>query len=155
MLAIDIVTYITVSENKEVVLSCTKDRFNGKHEWSRKDREPAITNTRILTNDTRLAITDASVEDAGEYICRNGETVTHRFVVTVEGRPELVIISPLIKPTTICKNVLTLRRKTEFFQNKIAASDTSVRYNTRLIPPLHSKPFSSQVLSVVSYCHQL
>lgn len=91
MLAIEIYTYITVTENEETILNCTKDRFDGKHEWSRKDGEPAVTTTRILTEDTRLHITDASVEDAGEYICRNGQTVTHRFVVTVEGRPETKI----------------------------------------------------------------
>ena len=91
MLAIDIYTYLTLPENKAVVLNCTKDRFLGKHEWSRKDGEPAVTTTRILTEDTRLNITDASVEDAGEYICRNGPTVTHRFVITVEGRQETKI----------------------------------------------------------------
>lgn len=84
MLAIDIYTAITIPENKGIVLNCTKDRFDGKHEWSRKDGEPAVTTTRILTEDTRLNITRASVEDAGEYICRNGPTVTHRFVITVE-----------------------------------------------------------------------
>ena len=88
MLAIEIYTAITIPENKGIVLNCTKDRFDRKHEWSRKDGEPAVTTTRILTEDTRLNITDASVEDAGEYICRNGPTVTHRFVITVEGRPE-------------------------------------------------------------------
>ena len=91
MLAIDITTPITIPENKGIVLNCTKDRFDGKHEWSRKDGEPAVTATRILTEDTRLNITDASVEDAGEYICRNGPTVTHRFVITVEGRRETKI----------------------------------------------------------------
>ena len=91
MLAIEITTHITIPENKGTVLNCTKDRFDGKHEWSRKDGEPAVTTTRILTGDTRLNITDASVEDAGEYICRNGQTVTHRFVVTVEGRRETKI----------------------------------------------------------------
>lgn len=91
MLAIDITTRITIAENKGTALNCTKDRFDGKHEWSRKDGEPAVTTTRILTEDTRLNITDASVEDAGEYICRNGPTVTHRFVVTVEGRQETKI----------------------------------------------------------------
>ena len=91
MLAIDITTLITIPENKGIVLNCTKYRFDGKHEWSRKDGEPAVTTTRILTGDTRLNITDASVEDAGEYICRNGPTVTHRFVITVEGRQETKI----------------------------------------------------------------
>ena len=91
MLAIEITTPITIPENKGTVLNCTKDRFDGKHEWSRKDGEPAVTTTRILTEDTRLNITDASVEDAGEYICRNGPTVTHRFVLTVEGRRETKI----------------------------------------------------------------
>ena len=91
MLAIEITTRITIPENKGTVLNCTKDRFDGKHEWSRKDGEPAVTTTRILTEDTRLNITDASVEDAGEYICRNGQTVTHRFVITVEGRRETKI----------------------------------------------------------------
>ena len=91
MLAIEITTHITIPENKGTVLNCTKDRFDGKHEWSRKDGEPAVTTTRILTEDTRLNITDASVEDAGEYICRNGPTVTHRFVITVEGRQETKI----------------------------------------------------------------
>ena len=91
LLAIDIYTYETISENQEIVLNCTKNGFDGKHEWSRKDGEPAVTTTRILTEDTRLNITDASVEDAGEYICRNGPTVTHRFVITVEGRRETKI----------------------------------------------------------------
>lgn len=95
LLAVDnrtYVDYVTIDENEEFVLSCTKDRFDGKHEWSRKDGEPAVTTTRILTEDTRLNITEASVEDAGEYICRNGPTVTHRFVVTVKGRRETKII---------------------------------------------------------------
>ena len=91
MLAIDISTPITIPENKAIVLNCMKDRFDGKHKWSRKDGEPAVTTTRILTEDRRLNITDASVEDAGEYICRNGPTVTHRFVITVEGRRETKI----------------------------------------------------------------
>lgn len=92
MLVINKRTYITIAENKELILNCTKDRFDGKHEWSRKDGEPAVTTTRILTKDTRLNITDASVEDAGEYICRNGPTVTHTFVITVEGRRKTKII---------------------------------------------------------------
>ena len=91
LLAIDIYTYETIAENTGIVLNCTKDRFDGKHEWSRKDGEPAVTTTRILTEDTSLNITDASVEDAGEYICRNGPTVTHRFVITVKGRRETKI----------------------------------------------------------------
>ena len=88
MLAPDFYVYITIAENKGIVLTCTKDGFDDKHEWSRKDGEPAVTTTRILTEDTRLNITDASVEDAGEYICRNGSTVTQRFVITVVGRRE-------------------------------------------------------------------
>ena len=88
MLVPDIYIYITIAENKSIVLTCTKDRFDGKLEWSRKDGEPAVTTTRILTEDTRLNITYASVEDAGEYICRNGPTVTHRFFITVVGRRE-------------------------------------------------------------------
>ena len=88
MLAPDFYVYITIAENKGIVLTCTMDGFDGKHEWSRKDGEPAVTTTRILTEDTRLNITDASVEDAGEYICRNGSTVTQRFVITVVGRRE-------------------------------------------------------------------
>ena len=91
MLAKEFYTPLTIAENKELVLNCTMYGFDGKHEWSRKDGEPAVTATRILTEDTRLNITDASVEDAGEYICRNGPTVTHRFVVTVEGRRETMI----------------------------------------------------------------
>ena len=91
MLAIDIRTYVTIAENEEIVLNCTKVSFDGEHKWSRKDGEPAVTTTRILTEDTRLNISDASVEDAGEYICRNGPTVTHRFVITVKGRRETKI----------------------------------------------------------------
>ena len=77
---------VTISEEDDVILNCTMEHFDGRHVWSREDRTPALTTTRVLTEDTQLEIKQASIADAGVFVCKNGQFITHRFIVRVKGR---------------------------------------------------------------------
>lgn len=78
-------TLVEITEEDSVTLNCTKDFFDGKHKWSRKDGKTAETETRILTKDTRLRITKAKIADAGVYECRNAGILREIFIVKIKG----------------------------------------------------------------------
>ena len=76
---------VTITEEDHVILNCTMEHFDGRHVWSREDGTPALTTTRVLTEDTQLEIKQASIADTGVFVCKNGKFITHRFIVRVKG----------------------------------------------------------------------
>jgi len=83
----EIVEKVTITEGYTWTLTCTKDFYDGKNrKWSREDGTPVFNKRRVLTKDAQLQIKDASIVDAGVYICENAPQIRHKFIVHIFGR---------------------------------------------------------------------
>ena len=83
----EIVEKVTITEGYTRTLTCTKDFYDGKNrKWSREDGTPVFNKRRVLTKDAQLQIEDASIADAGVYICENAPQIRHKFIVRIFGR---------------------------------------------------------------------
>ena len=78
---------MNITEGETRTLNCTKEFYDGRdRKWTRKDGGTVFNNRRVLTEDAQLQIIDASVVDAGVYICKNAPQINHIFIVRIQGR---------------------------------------------------------------------
>ena len=79
-----LVKNVRVTEGDDLILNCTTEIK--KHEWSRKEGEPYISESRILPDgESKPISSSATVKDSGKYLCEiDGER--YIFNVSVEGR---------------------------------------------------------------------
>ena len=75
---------VRITEGDDLILNCTTEIKT--HEWSRKEGEPDISESRTLKDGQSKPISSsATVKDSGKYLCEiDGES--YIFNVSVEGR---------------------------------------------------------------------
>ena len=76
---------VKIFEGENATLDC--DAVYDKHDWSRSDGE-AVTNERrvLIADNSKLQITEATILDAGEYVCQHSGRIKYIFTVQIEGR---------------------------------------------------------------------
>jgi len=77
---------VTITEGETRTLNCSKESYDGTYRrWFREDGTTVFSNRRLLTEDAQLQITDASIVDAGVYICENAPQIRQKFTVSIQA----------------------------------------------------------------------